>query len=223
MRHALDADHIAAVAALATNSYSLRDTVKVATVWGTGHAITLMLVVSCMIMLDATLPSSLDNLFELAVGLISILLGIGVLRRARSRGVHLHAHEHSDGEHHFHVHAHDPSALEHDAASHRHTHVPGMLPRALLVGGVHGMAGSAVLLLVWLRTLPSGASVLAYVAVFALGTILGMVLFSLVIAVPLRGAAQLPRWVARGVDVAVGVVAVVVGLQIVARLMALAT
>ena len=80
-----------------------------------------------------------------------------------------------------------------------------------------------MLLLVWLRTIPSGVRVLVYVGVFALGTILGMVLFSLVIALPMPGAAQLPRRVAQCLDVVVGVAALAVGVQIIVRLIPLGT
>ncbi|MBI3784180.1 MAG: HupE/UreJ family protein [Deltaproteobacteria bacterium] len=218
MRHALDADHIAAVAALATRSTSLRDTLKVATAWGMGHALTLVFAVSGMILLDATLPPRLDHLFEIAVGIVSILLGVDVLRRAHRGGVHIHVHQHDEGKRHLHVHAHEPKEVDHPAAAHHHhPHIGGALSRALLVGSLHGMAGSAVLLLVWLRAIPSGAGVILYVALFAAGTILGMVLFSMVIAVPMRGAAQLPRWAARGLDVAVGTAALIVGVLIVSR------
>ena len=77
-----------------------------------------------------------------------------------------------------------------------------------------------VLLPVWLHAIPSGVSTFLYVAVFAIGTVLGMALFSLVIAVPMRGAGQLPRWVARGLDVAVGAAALIVGVLIVSRAIA---
>ena len=79
------------------------------------------------------------------------------------------------------------------------------------------MAGSAVLLLVWLKALPSGVSTILYVGVFTAGTILGMVLFSLVIALPMRRAVQLPGWLARSLDVAIGAAALIVGVVIVSR------
>jgi hypothetical protein len=80
-----------------------------------------------------------------------------------------------------------------------------------LVGSVHGLAGSAALILISLRTMHSGAQALLYLAVFGLGTILGMVLFAVVIFLPLRVSSRHLEWASRGLDAALGVTTVTLG------------
>src|SRR5262245_6575422 len=80
VRHALEADHIAAVATLATRAASLTDKVKVAAAWGGGHAVSLVLLGSLLIGLGASLPERVARGFELAAGATLIVLGIDVLR-----------------------------------------------------------------------------------------------------------------------------------------------
>jgi len=193
VKHALEADHVAAVASLATSSASWRDHVALAGLWGAGHALTLVAVGSIVVVLGATVPPSLEVDFDAAVGVMLIVLGSDVLRRLRSGRVHLHVHRHGDGPRHLHVHGHAPDE-RHDAAQHVHAH-PGDVPggatwRALLVGTMHGLAGSAALVLVAVAETRSIPAAVAYLALFGAGSILGMVALSLAISVPLRLSAR---------------------------------
>src|SRR5262245_8684544 len=144
VRHALEADHVAAVAALATRTTSVRHTAWLAAVWGAGHATSLMLVGGLVIALGAALPQGLARGFEMAAGLLLVYLGVDVLRRIRRQRVHFHVHRHDDGVRHVHAHAHQ-GAEPHDPVHHEHAHPRGLLVRAGLMGGMHGMAGSAPL------------------------------------------------------------------------------
>src|SRR5258708_10291445 len=108
LKHALEADHVSAVARLASRSASARQAVGVAGAWGVGHSGWLTALGAALIALGATLPPAVAGAFEAAVGLILIALGIGVLRRVRRRRIHLHVHEH-DGAAHLHAHAHQES------------------------------------------------------------------------------------------------------------------
>jgi hypothetical protein len=210
VRHALEADHVAAVASLATRSSSLANTLRVAAAWGAGHTMTLVLFGSILLALDASLPPDAGRILESAVGVMLVVLGVDVLRRLHRRRIHLHRHQHDDGVHHFHAHAHGEEPL-HDPARHDHDHVSGLLPRALLVGGVHGMAGTAALTLLSLQTLHSVAWAFVYLALFGVGSILGMVLFSMVISLPLRFSARHLTWASNGLQAALGVVTLLLG------------
>jgi uncharacterized membrane protein len=180
MKHALEADHVAAVAALATRSSSTRERMTLAGMWGLGHAGTLVLVGTGVLALGVSLPPVLARTFEGIVGVMLIFLGVDVLRRLRRRGVHLHRHQHEDGTVHVHAHAHEGSV------GHVHVHPPRTVPRALLVGSLHGLAGSAALLVLAVGMAQSAAQAFAYLALFGLGSIVGMCALSLAISLPLR-------------------------------------
>jgi ABC-type nickel/cobalt efflux system permease component RcnA len=183
MRHALDADHLAAVATLVTRSRSVGHTVLQGVAWGAGHTLTLLLFGGAVLVLGLVLPERAALALELAVGVMLVALGAELLYRLWRRRVHFHAHRHADGAAHFHAHAH-PGESPHDPDRHEHSH--GFPLRALLVGMVHGMAGSAALILLSLETLRTPAWGLVYIALFGLGSIAGMAALSVVIAIPMR-------------------------------------
>lgn len=184
MRHALDADHLAAVATLVSRSRSVGHTVMQGVAWGAGHTLTLLLFGGAVLVLGLVLPERAALALEFAVGVMLVGLGTDVLYRARRRHVHFHAHRHADGNAHYHAHSHQGESSGHDPQRHQHGH--GFPLRALLVGMVHGMAGSAALILLSLEALRSPAWGLAYIALFGFGSIVGMAVLSVVIAVPLR-------------------------------------
>lgn len=210
VRHALEADHVAAVAALASRSASLRQSVELATVWGAGHWLILVIVALAMTMLDASLPESVARAFEIAAGVILIVLGLDVLRRVRRDHIHFHVHRHDDGRQHLHAHAHHAEP-EHDPTHHRHEHV-SLRPRALLVGGVHGMGGSAAVTVLSIQALGSPKWAVLYAALFGLGSILGMVLFTIVLSVPMRRTADHLGRFAYSLQMALGATTVGLGL-----------
>ncbi len=195
MRHALESDHLAAVAALAANARGVRQTVRLGVNWGMGHTLVLLLAGSAVLWVDAIIPERFANGLEFVVGLMLILLGADVLRRLWRDGIHFHVHEHGDGVRHFHAHAHDGS-IPHAEDPHEHAHPARILePRALLVGMVHGMAGTAALTLLTLQTLHNPWLGMLYILLFGVGSIAGMGVISAIIALPLRKAGRgLARW-----------------------------
>lgn len=217
VRHALEADHVAAVASLATRASSVRQTAWLAAIWGAGHATTLLLVGGLVVALGAALPHGLALAFEIAAGLLLVYLGVDVLRRIRRPGVHFHVHRHDDGVRHVHAHSHAGAAEPHDPARHEHAHATGLLVRAGLMGSLHGMAGSAALVVLSLQAVSSPARALAYMAVFAAGSIAGMVLFSLAIALPVRRHARHLQRASRGFEAALGAASVVIGAWVAVR------
>jgi len=210
VRHALEADHVAAVASLATRSASLRESVKVAAAWGSGHAASLVLAGAAVLALGVSLPESVARGFEMLAGVVLIALGVDVLRRARRRRIHVHVHEH-DGARHVHVHAHQDDQRPHDASAHEHEHATGLLPRALAVGSLHGLAGSGALVLLSVQMVESRLQAFAYVVAFALGSVLGMVAFSLALSLPLAWSPRLLQGRTGKLETLLGVATIAVG------------
>ena len=214
MRHAVEADHVAAVASLATGSHSLRQTVIQGAVWGLGHTITLFLFGSIALLMDSVIPEQMAATLEFAVGIMLVLLGLDVLRRLYQKRIHFHAHRHQDGVQHFHAHTHQQKQ-PHDEQSHQHEHVRFFPTRALLVGLMHGMAGSAALIILTLNTVQTPVTALFYMAFFGVGSILGMALLSCVIAIPLRFSEQRLTRVYNGLHVSVGFFSIGIGASII--------
>jgi len=210
VRHALEADHVAAVTTLVSRSASLAQRIRLAAAWGSGHAAALMALGAVFIALGTTMPDSLARAFEIAAAVVLIGLGIDVLWRARQHRIHVHVHRHADGARHLHVHAH-PGETRHDPSAHEHDHVRSLLPRAVLVGSLHGLAGSGALVLLSLQMLGSGLRALAYVVCFAAGSILGMVAFSVVLSLPLTLSKRLMERTAGTLEPVLGVVTIAIG------------
>jgi ABC-type nickel/cobalt efflux system permease component RcnA len=214
MRHAVESDHVAAVASLATHSHSLADTVRQGAAWGLGHTLTLFVFGSVVLVLELVMPQSMAHVLELAVGIMLILLGIDVLRRLVQERIHFHLHHHTDGEVHFHAHSHT-GEQNHDVRRHAHEHPRGFPVRALFVGLMHGMAGSAALILLTVQTVQSPLLGLLYIALFGIGSMLGMALLSFAIAIPLRYSARGMTWLHNGLQGVVGLVTIGIGSMLV--------
>jgi len=215
MRHAVEADHIAAVASLTSSTNSVRKGIQQGMAWGVGHTITLFLFGSIVLFVANIVPEQVVSKIELAVGVMLIILGGDVLRRVIAERVHFHIHTHNrpegNADTHFHAHSHKgEKTKEHNAAHHQHAHPQGFPIRALLVGLMHGMAGSAALILLTLKTLDSPWLGLVYIAIFGVGSIAGMGLFSLVISVPLRAARRM-TWLYNSLQTLIGVFTIGLG------------
>ena len=212
MRHALEADHAAAVASLALRSRSVSHTLRQGLAWGLGHTLTLLLFSSVVLILGLVIPERFAEGLECAVGLMLIGLGLDVLRRMWKERIHFHLHQHPDEPPHFHAHAH--RAQENHAApmAHAHGHPTGFPYRALLVGLMHGMAGSAALIVLTLQTVIAPADAISYILMFGLGSTLGMGLFSLVMAIPLWYSAKSFTWLHQGIQTGVGISTALLGL-----------
>jgi len=189
MQHALEADHVAAVSSLASGEHQPRAIVRHGVVWGVGHALTLMAVAGAAVLLGATIGPGLAAGLELAVGVMLVLLGGQVILRLVRERVHFHVHQHADGTVHLHAHSHRGETT-HRPERHEHRHVEPFPLRSLCVGVMHGMAGSAALIVLSATAMPSPALGLIYILLFALGSVAGMALLSTAIALPLGHAAR---------------------------------
>jgi len=209
MQHALEADHIAAVSSIAARRSHVGDIVKHGLTWGLGHTLTLFVFAGAALLLGHAIPESLSRPIETAVGIMLVGLGAHVLWRLWRDRVHFHTHGHGDGTVHIHAHSHAGETAAHVRTAHAHEH--GFRWRTLLVGLMHGMAGSAALLMLTVSQVSSPAVGLGYVALFGIGSMIGMGALSTIIAVPLAISARWLTWANRGLQGAVGIVTVAIG------------
>ncbi|MEA2864205.1 MAG: hypothetical protein QOC84_2161 [Bradyrhizobium sp.] len=215
MQHALEADHIAAVSSIAARRTHIGDIVKHGLTWGLGHTLSLFVFAGVAIVLGRAMPDEFARPLETAVGIMLVGLGAHVLWRLWRDRVHFHRHGHGDGTVHIHAHSHAGETVAHARAAHTHAH--GFRWRTLLVGLMHGMAGSAALLVLAASRASSPAAGLGYVALFGIGSMVGMGALSTVIAVPLAVSARWLTVANRGLQGAVGVITIAIGIATVAE------
>jgi hypothetical protein len=216
MQHATEADHLAAVATLATRQGSLGQAVRQGVAWGVGHSLTLTAFGGAVLLLGQAISPGLEQALETAVGAMLVLLGADVLRRMARDRIHFHVHRHGPQVAHVHAHSHRGDG-PHARSAHRHAHPRRWPLRALAVGMMHGLAGSAALVVLALQALPTAGLGFGYIALFGLGSIAGMALLSAVVAVPLRLSSRYLTGVHRAVTALVGIGSCVLGGWIVAE------
>lgn len=205
MRHALEPDHLTAVSTLVVEQRSVRKGAWLGFCWGLGHTAALFAVACVLLLFDAKMPQRVADLFEL--GVAAMLVGLGLRSIFRSgplsvTKVHSHLHTHAV------VH---PNVFRHrNVYKHSHSHSHQFATRSLLVGVVHGLAGSGALTVLVLAGLPTTAQRLGYILVFGLGSVGGMALLSAFAGVPLARVGRSARW-SRGVILATGAFSTVLG------------
>jgi ABC-type nickel/cobalt efflux system permease component RcnA len=235
MRHATDPDHVIAVTTIVAREKTRSGAAAIGAAWGLGHTLTILVVGGGIILFGWVIPPRVGLSMEFSVGVMLIVLGIanltGVMRRLGAsrlnRGaVHQHIHAHSHGDYvHTHAHAHDPEA---------HPHEPGQTPlswldrhfgriqsyqlvRPLVVGVVHGLAGSAAVALLVLTTVRNPRWGVWYLLVFGFGTMLGMTLMTAAIALPFTRADRRFAGLGSGLRIASGVISLGFGLFVAYR------
>jgi len=207
LRHALDPDHIMAVSTIVSETKSVRRSSLVGTCWGLGHMISLLIAGVLVIALRVQISDRMALRLEFTVALMLIALGVkAMLKSWRGWKLHVHRHTH-DGSTHTHLHVHHPGE-EHQ---HRHRHLIGSGVRPFLVGMMHGMAGSAALMILVLATIPSAIAGLIYIAVFGLGSVGGMLIMSSLISLPFVFAKKYFRLLGEAMQLAVGLSSVAFG------------
>lgn len=232
VRHATDPDHVIAVATIVSRARRIAPSALIGALWGVGHTLTIFAVGSAIILFGIVIPPRLGLAMEFAVALMLILLGVmslsGTLGRitgtlssgsAGDDGFHLHAHRHGDYVH-DHPHGHEPG-------SHGHAkeqtplgwldHTFGRLglyhvARPLVIGVVHGLAGSAAVALLVLATIRDPIWALLYLLVFGVGTIAGMMVITAALAVPFAYSAGHLGQLNRYLGIASGILSILFGL-----------
>jgi len=208
MRHALEPDHLAAVSTLLTDQQDPDERRRrtraafLGVCWGLGHTLSLLVIGVVLVVLRAEMPASVTDLFEFGVALMLVALGLRAIYRAARQGAAGPVHVHHHGRI---VHVHP------GAPAHIHIGTWTLARRPLLIGAVHGLAGSGALTALVLATLPSTAARLSYMTLFGLGSTLGMAAMSGLLGWPLARITN-NHALARAVSFVVGCVTTVLGL-----------
>jgi len=187
LRHALDPDHVAAVSTFVSEEKNLLRSSLVGVYWGMGHTAALLVFGFAIVAFRLVVNPRLSQFMEFVVGCMLIFLGIRVLLQVRkTEAVHVHTHSH-DGTTHSHLHFH----LGVRGHEHQH-HTLRFGKRPFVVGVVHGLAGTAAILLVVVGAIPSVLLAFGTILIFGVGTIGGMMAMSVLMSVPIALAAG--RW-----------------------------
>lgn len=197
LQHAIEADHLAAVSTIVSEKKSLFAASLIGGMWGVGHTISLFAVGAFVIFLKLQISETVETRLEVIVGGMLVLLGVNALRKLFSaEKIHVHTHEHGTREH-VHIHSHAPEQSE--ASHHRFS------PRSIAIGMVHGLAGSAALMLLVVPTIASPAIGLLYVLIFGIGSIGGMMAMSFLIGLPMHFTTNRFEFLNRAIRLAAGV------------------
>jgi sulfite exporter TauE/SafE len=182
LKHAVEADHLAAVSTIVTERKSLFGSAVVGGLWGLGHTISLVVAGILVLLLNFQISEQTERFLEFCVGVMLFLLGLNVLRKILQGGsLHFHKHEHGSAMH-AHPHLHE-IGKEDEPSSH---HGFSFNPRAVVIGMIHGLAGSAALMLLVIPTIDSQIMGLVYIVIFGIGSIAGMMLMSFLVGLPFQ-------------------------------------
>lgn len=208
LKHAMEADHVAAVSTIvASNDKKLRRAPILGALWGLGHTATLFVAGLIVLLLAISIPEKVSGTLEFGVGIMLVFLGVTTLTGFKTgkfmRGIfRRHTHEH--------VHVHEDTGIvhshEHDHHNHRHSH------KSILIGMIHGMAGSGALMLVVLSSINSVPLGLAYIAIFGAGSIASMTAMSALIGLPFAKARHMKLSLALRYTAAIATLAIGAGL-----------
>lgn len=233
MRHATDPDHVIAVSTIVSRERSLPRAGFIGILWGLGHTLTIAVVGTAIILFGAGIPPRAGLTMEFSVGLMLILLGIlnlsGTTKWLSEKlspthppvtGAHAHIHEHERGSRmHFHWHSHSFSGDHHAESLTAPSWLRGPFQRLglfhalrpLLVGIVHGLAGSAAVALLVLSTIHQPRWAVLYLLIFGIGTIAGMMLITTVLALPFSFVGYRFAWLNRSLVVGSGLLSLCFG------------
>jgi ABC-type nickel/cobalt efflux system permease component RcnA len=213
LKHATEVDHIVAVSTIVSEHGNVLRSALVGGLWGIGHTLSLVIVGAVVLMLRVTIPESVSNWLEFGVALMIIGLGASAIFRALRRRADVHVHQHShDDVSHIHIHFHE-HGTEHARPVTAHSHAISRIGiKPLLVGAMHGLAGSAALTLLVLTQIESTALGLLYLCVFGIGSVLGMLLMSGLIGLPFALTARRLSHLHYGVQAGAGAFSVAFGL-----------
>lgn len=171
LRHSMEADHVAAVSTTIATAgrKSLGQAPMLGALWGLGHTATLFVAGLLVLLLAVHIPEKVSGRLEFGVGVMLLFLATTAFTGFNTGkffnglwGKNSHSHLHAHPEHGI-AHEH-----EHEHEHHRHGH------KSIIIGMIHGMAGSGALMLVVLSTIQSVPLGLAYIAIFGAGSIASM-------------------------------------------------
>ncbi|MBI2328869.1 MAG: urease accessory protein UreH [Chloroflexi bacterium] len=233
VKHAFDPDHLVAVTTIVSAYRNPLKAIWIGVSWGLGHTTTLLLMGVLLLFVKITMPERIAHLFEFLVGVVLVILGIQVFWSLRRSRVHFHPHSDDSQPHtHFHSHVESPSHAHHRRlgwsnlgyfliagvipGEHPQTALRGSLKpflrlKSYVVGTIHGLAGSAALMLLVLASLESRWLGVWYILLFGLGSVVSMGLVTILLALPFSVSARLPR-LNRMIQYAAGVFGILFGI-----------
>ena len=183
LQHAFEPDHVSAVTTLISKRKYKIQTVKqlikessfkssiLGALWGAGHTTTLVIIGLLLFVFSINIPSNVFLGFEFIVGMMLVFLAITTFSNKKLFKLkHAHPHVHSNGTLHIHPHNHD--------GEHKHTH------KSYLIGCIHGLAGSGSLVVLMASTLGDIETVLSFILIFGIGSVIGMTIISNLIGLP---------------------------------------
>lgn len=216
LRHSMEADHIAAVStimAASNRKKTLRQAPLLGALWGLGHTASLFAAGLVVLLLAVTIPQKVTNTLEFGVGVMLVFIGATTITGFNSakfvRGL-FSSHKHT------HVHVHEDIGVVHSHEHHHRDHMHGHKP--LIIGIVHGMAGSGALMILVLSTINSVSLGLAYIAIFGAGSIASMAAMSTIIGLPFTRSNQ--YHLSRILKYAAAIIALVIGAGFIYELVA---
>lgn len=214
LKHATEVDHVVAVSTIVSRHKNVLHSALVGALWGAGHTASLLFISAIVLTLRIAIPETVSGWLEFGVALMIIGLGISALVRSlrKNAEVHVHRHDH-DGLSHTHVHFHENETRHGPAVQSQHSHAvsrPGWKP--VLIGMVHGLAGSGALTLLVLTQISSTWIGLLYVATFGVGSIAGMLLMSGLIGLPFALTSRNLTHAHQGLQTAAAVLSIGFGL-----------
>jgi len=186
LKHATEVDHIVAISTIVSQHKSVLRSTIVGALWGAGHTASLLLVGVIALVLRVAIPQRVSGWLEFGVALMIIGLGVSALWRALRKGTQIHVHEHRhNGLTHKHIHFHEQEKKHETFSSSPHSHAISRVGiKPLLIGTMHGLAGSGALTLLVLTQIGSSWIGFLYLAIFGIGSIAGMVLMSGLLGLP---------------------------------------
>ena len=215
IRHSFESDHVAAVSTIVLHEKSKKLT-KISilgAIWGLGHTIALFVGGIVVLFLSINIPEQINNTLEFGVGIMLIYLAIITLTGFKvtkflsaliNKGIeHIHPHKHG-----IIIHTHEH---KHDETNHKHGH------KALLIGMIHGMAGTGALMLVVLASIDSPLMGLAYIGLFGVGSILSMMIVTTVIGIPISKLTNSKR-VSILIKYTIPIITLIIGLSLIYEL-----
>jgi sulfite exporter TauE/SafE len=184
-KHAIEIDHVVAVSAIVSQHRNIWRSALIGLLWGVGHTVSLFMVGMLVLVFEMSIPKSVSNWFELLVAMMIVVLGsLGSVRAVQNRQDVRFQRDNHSGESHTHLQLYEGLGEQNDlkgSPSHMGDRI-GFKP--LIVGSIHGLAGSAALTLLILPQIESVLLGASYLLTFGLGSISAMLAMSILMGLP---------------------------------------
>ena len=214
LKHATEVDHVVAISTIVSRHKNIFHSAIVGALWGAGHTAALVVVAAIVLSLRIAVPESVSGWLELGVAIMIVGLGISALRQALKKNAHVHVHQHNhDGLSHTHIHFHENETRHQPALRSQHSQALSSLGwKPILIGMMHGLAGSGALMLLVLTQISSPWLGFLYVATFGLGSIVGMLVMSGLIGLPFAFSSRKLTHLHQGLQTVAAVFSICFGL-----------